>query len=75
MASTEYDYIEVIGSTNKEARNKAESYIVDYYHRNQERIVRKILTDQKFSNFAKIIDLVVVTEAGMIHGNGLDSKS
>jgi ubiquinone/menaquinone biosynthesis C-methylase UbiE len=67
MKNTEYDNIDVIGNTHKTTINKTEFYLNNYYHQSQKKSIKKILNDQKLSNFSEIIDL------GCSHGSWYES--
>lgn len=54
---TEYDYIDVIGTTHEISRNYADKKMNAYYHKQEVKTVQKLLKKMNLQNYGNVVDL------------------
>lgn len=54
---TEYDYIDVIGTTHETSKDSTEKKMNAYYHRQEVHTVKELLEKMKLSDYREIVDL------------------
>ena len=54
---TEYDYIDIIGTTHEIAKNFADEKMNEYYHKQEVRMVQKLVQKMNLTNYENVIDL------------------
>jgi len=55
--STEYDYIDIIGTTHGTYSNETERKLKNYYHKQEVGTVSNLLKKMKFNNYESVLDL------------------
>jgi len=55
--STEYDYIDFIGTTHETYSNETERKLKNYYHKQEVGTVSNLLKKMKFNNYESVLDL------------------